>query len=74
MGEGLKRAVRAARATQRSHGSGLLAHIEAAERQARADGFPLVAQVLNNAKNTLGWEMSGNHEAAALAARGERSR
>lgn len=61
-------------APRNAHGSGLLAHIEAAEQQAHRDGFHYTAQALNQAKNALGWEMAGNDEAAALAIRGQRPR
>lgn len=53
-------------------GSGLLSHIEAAERQAHADGFHVTAHALNRAKNALGWEMAGEIELAGKASRDER--
>lgn len=55
-----------------AHGSDLLSHIEAAERQAHADGFHVTAHALNRAKNALGWEMAGDVEQAGKAARNDR--
>lgn len=56
-------------AKNRANGSGLLAHIEAAEQQAHRDGFHVTAQALNRAKNACGWEIAGNVEQAGKAAR-----
>jgi hypothetical protein len=55
-----------------AHGSGLLAHIEAAERQAHRDGFHVTAHALNRAKNACGWEMAGDIEQAGKASRDDR--
>lgn len=55
-------------AKRNAHGSGLLAHIEAAEQQANRDGFHITAHALNRAKNVLGWEMAGEPDNAARAA------
>lgn len=55
-------------APRNAHGSGLLAHIEAAEQQANRDGFHITAHALNRAKNVLGWEMAGEPDNAARAA------
>lgn len=55
--------------TVKAHGSGLLAHIESAERQAHQDGFHVTAHALNRAKNALGWEMAGDIEQAGRASR-----
>lgn len=59
-------------ADRRADGSGLLAHIEAAEHQAHRDGFHVTAHALNRAKNACGWEIAGNVEQAGRAARDER--
>lgn len=55
-------------------GSGLLQHIQAAENQAMRDGFPITSRALNQAKNALGWEMSGNISMADKARLGKRER
>lgn len=55
-----------------AHDGGLLRYIEAAERQAHADGFHVTAHALNRAKNALGWEMAGDVEQASRASRDER--
>jgi hypothetical protein len=50
-------------------GDGLLAHIQSAETQAHRDGFVLTARALNRARNVFWWEMAGEPEQAAKAAR-----
>lgn len=77
MGAGLKRAKAFAEASRVNpvrvaNGSGLLAHIEAAEQQAHRDGFHVTAHALNRAKNALGWEIAGDVERAWKASRDER--
>lgn len=76
MGDGLKRAAAAAKATRprSAHGSGLLEYIAAAEQQAHRDGFHVTAHALNRAKNACGWEIAGDVERAGEAARGERQK
>lgn len=78
MGAGLRRAKAFAEASRQkpirmASGSGLLAHIEAAEQQAHRDGFHVTAHALNRAKNACGWEIAGDVERAGQAARDERS-
>lgn len=76
MGAGLRRAKAYTEASRVrvtvASGSGLLAHIEAAERQAHRDGFHVTAHALNRAKNACGWEIAGDVERAGKAARDER--
>lgn len=62
-------ALKEARRLKTAHGSGLLAHIEAAEQQAHRDGFHVTAHALNRAKNALGWEIAGDVEQAGRASR-----
>lgn len=77
MGAGLKRAKAYAGASRVkpvriASGSGLLAHIEAAEQQAHRDGFHITGHALNRAKNACGWEIAGDVERAGKASRDER--
>ena len=76
MGAGLKRAKAYAEASRVkvsvASGSGLLAHIEAAEQQAHRDGFHVTAHALNRAKNACGWEIAGDTVRAGKAVRDER--
>lgn len=53
-------------------GRDLIQLIQAAETQAMRDSFPITARTLNQAKNALGWEMSGNITLADLARIGKR--
>jgi hypothetical protein len=41
-------------------GQGLIQHIQNAETQAMRDGFPITSRALNQAKNALGWEITGD--------------
>lgn len=56
-------------ASQREAQSALLQEIERLERQAFTIGSHITGHALNRAKNALGWEMAGDIEQAAEAAR-----
>lgn len=59
-------------AIRNEHFQRIIAKIEALEQETMRSGFPIAARAMNNAKNTLGWEVSGALEMAGLAAKGER--
>ena len=56
-------------ATLRKTQTALLNEIERLERQAFSIGSHVTGRALNRAKNALGWEMAGDIEQAAAAAK-----
>lgn len=50
----------------------LIQDIQEIETRAHDLGMYVTAHALNNAKNTLGWEIAGNINVAGIAAKGQR--
>jgi hypothetical protein len=54
-------------------GADLIQKIQAAEDTAMRAGFPITSRALNQAKNTIGWELANNIAAADRARMGKRA-
>lgn len=60
--------------TMRDRPDRLVLDIQAMQTRAHALGLHMTAHALNNAMNVCGWEQAGDTDAAAKAARGERTK
>lgn len=65
----MKLKIKTTAATMRETQTALLNEIERLERQAFSIGSNVTGHALNRAKNALGWEMAGDIEQAAVAAK-----
>lgn len=50
----------------------IVADIQSLESRAHKVGLTITGHALNNAKNTVGWEIAGNTDRATKAAKGDR--